>query len=269
MSDDSESESICAAFNRFFVIEAVEGASLAKYSPFTVQKFLQCRVGNVKSAKKLQSGALLVEVATSSQTSNLALIDIFVDAPVKVTAHRTLNSCRGIIRCRDIRDCDDNEVLCELQPQGVSAVRHIMANRDGRKEPTNTFIWTFNTPILPPHIKVGFSRVPVERYIPNPLRCFGCQRYGHGKANCKRATVCARCGQEGHDDKGCLSPQHCTNCSGDHPAYSRDCPQWRLQVEVTRVKFEQNISFREAEEYLSRGRPEVRCPFQVRSSGMP
>ena len=36
VSDDSEGESISAAFNRFFVIEAVEGTSLAKYSPFTV-----------------------------------------------------------------------------------------------------------------------------------------------------------------------------------------------------------------------------------------
>jgi hypothetical protein len=132
MSDDSDGESVCASavttHNRFFVIEAVEGGSLAKYSPFAVQKFLQCRIGNVKSAKKLQSGALLVEVATSSQASSLTLMDVFVDVPVKVTAHRTLNSCRGIIRCRDLRDCDDGEVLHELQSQGVSAVKHILVS---------------------------------------------------------------------------------------------------------------------------------------------
>jgi hypothetical protein len=192
-------------------------------------------------------------------------MDVFVDVPVKVTAHRTLNSCRGIIRCRDLRDCDDGEVLHELQSQGVSAVKHILVSRNDRKEPTNTFILTFNKPVLPPHIKVGFLRVPVEVYIPNPLRCFGCQKYGHGKFTCKRATVCARCGQAGHDDKQCSSTPHCANCDGDHPAYSRDCPKWRYQVEVTKVKFEKNVSFREAEKLVQQRSSTTSSPAAGRS----
>jgi hypothetical protein len=268
-SDESDDEATHApslvTFDRFFVIEALEGGSLGKFSPFAVQKFLQCRVGNVKSARKLQSGALLVEVSTSVQAASLSLVNTFVDVPVKVTAHRTLNSCRGIIRCRDLRDCGDDEVLGELQSQGVSAVKHILVTRNDHKEPTNTFILTFNAPILPPHIKVGFLRVPVEMYIPNPLRCFGCQRYGHGKSTCKRAVVCARCGQEGHDDKSCSSPHHCANCSGDHPAYSRDCPKWRFQVEVTKVKFEKSVSFREAEKLVQQRSSITSSPAAGRS----
>jgi hypothetical protein len=204
-SGDVTSEKECAAasaplalhYPHFFVAEPLEGGSLGGYSPFVIQKFLQCRVGNVRSAKKLQSGSVLIEVENSSQASSVSQLEMFVDQPIKVTPHRTLNSSRGVIRCRDLRDCDDDEVLTNLKSEGVTSVKHIFATRNGIKEPTNTFILTFNCPSVPSHLKVGYMRVAVEPYILNPLRCFGCQRYGHGKATCRRATVCARCGQEG------------------------------------------------------------------------
>lgn len=248
----------CAA--RFFVIEAVNEHSLRKLSPFVIEKYLRCRIGSVKSAKKLQSGSLLIEVASSTQADCITCMDTFAEVPVRVTTHRTLNTSRGIIRCRDLRDCDDGEVLSELKSAGVVAVKHIFATRDGMKEPTNTFILTFGTPELPSSIKVGFLRLPVERFIPNPLRCFKCQRYGHGKSTCKRPTTCARCGQEGHEDATCSLPVHCVNCSGDHPAYSRQCPQWQRQLEITKVKIEKNIPFREAEEVVRRRSPATTNP---------
>lgn len=242
-------------FPRFYMIEPAASLPLTKCSPFLMQKFLQCRVGSVHCAKKLQSGSILVEVSSFSQASTISKLDNFADIPVKVTPHRTLNSSRGLIRCRDLRDCEEKEVLDELQAQRVSAVKHIISTRNGKKEPTNTFVLTFDTPDLPKFVKVGYLRVEVEPYIPNPLRCFSCQKFGHGKATCKRPLVCARCGQEGHEDKDCSSPYKCANCSGAHPAYSRDCPQWRHQVCVTKVKFEKGVSFREAEDIVRRTMP--------------
>jgi hypothetical protein len=52
LSEDDADES----FPRFLVVEAISGNPIA-YSIFTIQKLLQCAVGNVKSAKKLRSGA--------------------------------------------------------------------------------------------------------------------------------------------------------------------------------------------------------------------
>jgi hypothetical protein len=49
MSDDSDGESVCASavttHNRFFVIEAVEGGSLAKYSPSQFKSFCSVALG--------------------------------------------------------------------------------------------------------------------------------------------------------------------------------------------------------------------------------
>jgi len=41
--------------------------------------------------------------------------------PVKVSPHRSLNTIRGGIRSRDIADCNVEEIVQELQPQGVTA----------------------------------------------------------------------------------------------------------------------------------------------------
>ena len=54
---------------------------------------------------------------------------------------------------------------------------------------TNTFIFTFNTSVLPKQVKVAFLRVSVDAYIPNPLRCYQCQLFGHHEDKCKNKYV--------------------------------------------------------------------------------
>jgi len=106
--------------------------------------------------------------------------------PVTASPHRTFNNCRGVIRCRSLVDCDKEEILDELQSQGVIDIYNILTKDDsGGRRNTNTFIITFKAASVPKHIKIGYLRVPVEIYIPNPLRCFNCQKFGHSKNACK------------------------------------------------------------------------------------
>ena len=44
----------------------------------------------------------------------------------------------------------------------------------------------------------------------------------------------------------CDKPAKCVNCSGDHPANSKQCPQWEKEKQILKIKCEQNISFPEA-----------------------
>ena len=75
--------------------------------------------------------------------------------------------------------------------------------------------------------------VTVEQYIPNPLRCYKCQKYGHYEDNCKVREVCRKCGQQnpGHHTNDCQFPYKCANCGGDQPAYARSCESWRQEKE--------------------------------------
>ena len=44
----------------------------------------------------------------------------------------------------------------------------------------------------------------------------------------------------------CQRPAKCVNCSGDHPANSKECPQWEKEKKILKIKCEQKISFPEA-----------------------
>ena len=105
---------------------------------------------------------------------------------------------------------------------------------------------TFRTASIPKYIKIGYLRIPVELYIPNPLRCFNCQKFGHGKKTCKGKEICAKCGQAGHSGSPCNSETKCPNCAGGHTAFSKECPKWLFEKKVQKLKAENSISFAEA-----------------------
>ncbi|GFV06948.1 CCHC-type domain-containing protein [Trichonephila clavipes] len=128
----------------------------------------------------------------------------------------------------------------------VCDVRRITIRRDGQVLNTKHLILTFSTPDLPQTVKMAYIRCPVRPYIPNPLRCFQCQRYGHSKNVCRGQPTCPRCGESGHDSADCKKKEQCLNCKGEHPAYSRSCPTWITEKEITAVKIKENISYPEA-----------------------
>ena len=60
-------------------------------------------------------------------------------------------------------------------------------------------------------------------------------------------ALCINCGMPEHCASGqCKRPAKCVNCSGDHPANSKECPQWKKEKKILKIKCEQNISFPEA-----------------------
>ena len=71
--------------------------------------------------------------------------------------------------------------------------------------------------------------------------------FGHHKHKCGGQAVCVNCGMPEHCPSGeCQRPAKCANCSGDHPANSKQCPTWEKEKKILKIKCEQNISFPEA-----------------------
>ena len=180
----------------------------------------------------------------------LLKMNTLADVPVKVSVHRTLNICKGVIRCRDVARCEQKEILDNLQSQGVIDAVVITLKPDtpdGERRRTNTVILSFNRPQPPQYITCGYLRVPVATFVPNPLRCFKCQKFGHGRQHCKaEEEVCSRCGESGHDYTNCSEKENCVNCKGDHPASSKTCPKWKFEQKVQQIRSEKNISFIDA-----------------------
>ena len=106
---------------------------------------------------KLKSGDLLLEVLDRKQeVENLLKTTKIFDLKVKISFYNSLNSSKGVIRCLELRPCSDKEIIENLKEQGVTGVRNVSVRRNGVIKPTNTYVLTFNTPILPKKIKVAF-----------------------------------------------------------------------------------------------------------------
>ena len=253
LHEDTDSETETTSWPRFLIIEGTDlGHPLQNLSPFAIHKGILGIAGEPVSVKKLRSGQILIEVNKEHHARNLLKCRTFVQVPVKVSAHKSLNTKKGIIRCADLRECDDDDILDELKSQGVVRIQRMMFTRDGMKRPTNTFIVTFGEPTLPEYIAIGYLKVKVDMFIPNPIRCFNCQKFGHFRSNCKQEEVCPNCGQKKHGPGiECPNASVCVNCSGRHSANSKECPRWQQEKAIQKLKCELNVSYPEAKKRLS------------------
>jgi hypothetical protein len=239
-------------FPRFLVMETA-GASdktIASLSPFIIERAMKGISESIEKVKKLRSGALLIEVTREAQAKNLLTVTEFASIPVTVSAHRSLNSSKGVIRSSELAKLSDDELLAELSSQGVTAIKNIFQTRDGQRRKTNTIILTFALATPPSRINAGYESCTVSEYIPNPLRCFRCQQFGHGQSACTKAAMCAKCGMPAHGTDDCSRNAHCTNCGGEHPAFAPVCPKFIREKEICKVKVTQGLSFTDAKKVV-------------------
>lgn len=230
---------------RYLIITS-ESEALKKLSPFAVEKGIRGIAGEPKSVKRLRSGDLLVEVATKNHAMCLLNAPKLALVPISVSPHRSLNTKKGVIRCRELDGESEESIAESLANQNVTAVKRIKVTRNGERVNTHTYVLSFSCCELPTTLKIGYLREPVRPYIPNPLRCFKCQRFGHHRNNCRQSTdACVRCGSRDHSEN-CNADPVCVNCGGGHEASSRNCTVWQTEKRIMELKVTKNVTYQEA-----------------------
>ena len=204
--------------------------------------------GEPKNINNLKSGDLLIQCAKESHEKKPIQMKTFCGLKCSVTPHSSLNTSKGIMCCPALNRVTSDDIKEGMVEQGVTDVRRITVRLDGETKLTNTYVITFNSPTLHTVVKIGFMQVKVDIYIPNPLRCYSCQVFGHHENKCGRHPVCCNCGEPEHCGPSdmCDKPAKYVNCSGDHPANSKQCPQWEKEKKVLKIKCENNLSFPDA-----------------------
>ena len=95
--------------------------------------FSSCRAG--RKPVCCSEVGLLVECGKRAQAQNLLRTNRFIDRQVRVSIHKTLNSFRGVIRCRDLADISEVEIRDELKDQGVVGVNPSDTEEGGEGDP--------------------------------------------------------------------------------------------------------------------------------------
>lgn len=188
---------------------------------------------------------------TSSKTlfDKLTKITELTDGTeVEIVPHPTLNTVQGVVYDPDTINKDEQSILDYLKPQGVHAVRRIKKRVKGILQNTPLLVLSFHGTVVPNHVYFGLLRTQVRVYYPSPMICFNCGFYGHSKKFCKQPGICLRCSATHDVPEGeeCVNPINCLHCKKGHQVTSRDCPKYKQEEKIVRLKVDKGMSFAEA-----------------------
>ena len=114
--------------------------------------------------------------------------------------------------------------------------------------PTGTIKVTFQSQSLPTHIIIHSVRSEVTPFIPKPIFCQNCLRYGHRSLGCRSKQRCPSCGnQHGYLECEKKETPECIYCKTAHSTTDfTKCQEYKTQHKIKEVMTLNNFSFIEA-----------------------
>ena len=251
-----------------------DGKKLTDLSIFGVQKRLEMITKYIKKVSPQRNGELLILTSTKAAAGALKKAKTLGGlCPIECVEHPFLNSSRAKIYCPAIMNLEETEITEGLKSEGVVGTRKIKKWKDGILTNTPLIILTFDSPVIPEEIKVGYLNLKTELYIPNPLRCTMCQRFGHGKKRCAEMKELPKCGlcaeilaPPDNIHQQCKNPPKCVNCGENHGSFSRECSIFKAEAEITKIKTVDRCSYRIARQKYAEMTRNQRTTQQTSSS---
>lgn len=230
---------------------AQEGASFGDWNPIQLTKSISKEIGEVRSAKILRDGSLIIICKDGEQQGKAIKINKINGKKVHCSLMNDRKWVRGVITGIPVNVTAEN-IKGNVTNAKVSEARRLKTNRNGIRSDSLSVLVTFDEKRLPEKILIGYMCYEVRPYVPPPLRCFKCQRFGHVASVCKGKQTCGRCGGN-HEYGKCAegTKLKCCNCGGEHSSAYRGCEVSKRAEEVQRIKTTQGISYAEAARKVS------------------
>ena len=206
--------------------------------------------GEYEWHRSLPSGPILVVCKDATQVTKLLNVNTFLGVPVETEVAYNFNTVQGVISDPSICDMPMETIKEKLKSQHVVNVRPIYSGTDRTK--TNYVAISFRLKKLPRRIFLGRERHNVSPYRVYANQCTNCWWFGHKAVKCTRPQVCKRCAKKGeldHNYESCTLVNgnfNCKNCNGNHTADDKDCPAWRKQSAVAKIRSNYQVSFKRA-----------------------
>lgn len=200
---------------KYLVVSRIDddpAVNMNRVSPFLIKKSISDCAGENITITKFKDDTLLLRCTSRQAVQLLKLTSFYNQMKVKVEEHKTLNLSKGVIMCRDLKYCSDEEIKENLASQNVTDIYRTQRKVNGELKSTISFILTFQPPELPETVTAGYIVLRVRPYVPQPMRCFTCQKFGHTTKSCEKGAICAIClklTNETHVSNECKEPAKC------------------------------------------------------------
>ena len=226
----------------YIKVKLVSGKPIKEKGWHWVQACIRGILGGqekVAKANFLGDGTLLIKTQNETQTSKILGAHLFGEEECVAERDQRLNQSKGVIHAPDLLSLSEEEVCHWLKPFGVAAVRRFTKKVGDQTQPTPTLLLTFSKPACPPHLELDYVRYQVRKFIPNPLICHNCGKYGHGQDKCTSDSVCLKCAGATHEGP---CDAKCVNCNQvGHSCGSKQCETWKAEREICEIKVEKDV----------------------------
>lgn len=254
---------------KYLIIKDQGGKSFSKSFPMKrsiwLKQALDVPIENIPIQRefKFESQTYIsLEVANHennrSQIEKLMKTKKLGPCKVEIIKDPRKNTIKGIVRDKEfffknITETFEGDIF---KSKGILDMRRL------GKEESRIYLITFDNLKIPGEIKFPEfgKRFEVNEYVPPPLKCFKCQKYGHpGKACRSLDTICQRCGENGHQYKTyqnntiveeCNNEIKCFNCKGNHIAGSKECEIYKQWQKINEIVVLQKVDRSEAQKRI-------------------
>ena len=245
-------------FARYLILSHQDRTKdITKYNPYAIEKAMSVLIGGHFVCTRYDRTKLIEVYVRSKRQSDSLLAATELDCteykiPITVTKHRTKNTSKGVVYCDFFANTPKAKLLADMAADKVIDVYRFTETKDGVEVPKDSYCLTFDSEIPPKEMKMGYIKIKVTPYYPNPRLCRNCQRYGHGANLCHNKQICAKCGEEGHSYNGCENNTKCIYCEKDHPASTKTCPMWILEKRIIKLSTDERCRYPDARKKVYR-----------------
>ena len=235
------------------IVESVD-KNLGNIHPAAIgKKFMTHKIKDLIKINRKGRNRISVEFTTAVGANSFIKNKIIKEEGLKAYIPAALATCRGIVR-----GIFQGISMEEFKKEAQSEVEIIDAKRMKKRETSDNgdvnyvdsedIIITFKGTNYPSIVRIYYFEAKVSMYVPSPMQCTNCLRYGHLAKQCRGKARCPRCGD--HEKTKCTVPQtdiSCIYCNDPHEATNKKlCKEFNRQKNIRKTMVFNNLSYYEA-----------------------
>ena len=234
-------------WSRFLILESESEISNIKLEKL----LLQTSASNDMSFRSKDHKIFTIKTTNKEQSKAYLNLTELNGHRVKVYPHAKLNSIQGtVVLPQDLETSINDKTLLESLQFRYSNVQNLESYKVRNKRFPDRQMQiakiSFSGDILPNKILIMGQNREVRPYIPKPLQCSKCSKFGHSELKCRNEAVCAYCSSDQHPTKWQCGTPLCINCKQNHHARSKTCQYYIYNTELKLLMTRTGLSVREA-----------------------
>lgn len=222
--------------------------------------FMQFKMKDIANVNKITKDK--VRILTKSYTAANSIIKLGNFSALKKYKLFIPNNfvfTDGIVRDIPLHYEEDHLMdIIKCKVPIVSITRLNFWNREAQvSQPSKSLKITFRSAVVPDNISFMWLLRKVDIFVPKPLFCQLCLKYGHFKKYCNPTNnppLCRVCAKPAHNSDATCSP-NCKQCKDTHLTADRNCPAFKYQSDIKRVMAIKKVTYNEAKEIKAKENP--------------